>query len=83
MEPGVGLVSGQGSDPVVMARWSKDGGYTWGSERQLKIGQLGVYSKQAYMNLCGWGPRMVPEITMTDPVKRIILGATYEADGER
>lgn len=82
MEPGVGLVTGQGSDPVVMARWSKDGGYTWGAERQLKIGQLGVYDKRAYMNLCGWGPRMVPEITITDPVKRIVIGATYEADGE-
>jgi hypothetical protein len=31
-EPGVGLVSGQGTNPEVMRRYSNDGGYTWSAE---------------------------------------------------
>jgi hypothetical protein len=31
MEAGVGLVSGQGSDPQVMLQISRDGGHSWGA----------------------------------------------------
>mgnify|MGYP001572094098 CR=1 FL=1 len=41
LETGIGLVSGQGSDPVIMVSVSNDGGKTFGTERMLRCGMLG------------------------------------------
>lgn len=43
MQTGVGIVTGQGSDPVVMLSLSIDGGETWTNEYQVKIGAGGAY----------------------------------------
>ncbi|MCR4301597.1 MAG: packaged DNA stabilization protein, partial [Sulfuricaulis sp.] len=42
METGVGLASGQGSAPLLMVRWSDDGGHTWTSGTTVGIGGIGV-----------------------------------------
>ena len=39
MQTGVGLNTGQGSDPQVMLRWSDDGGHTWSNEHWMSIGK--------------------------------------------
>lgn len=74
-EPGLGLVSGQGVDPQMMLRVSKDGGKTWGAERSRSAGRLGHYDARAIWTRLGSGRRWTPELTVTDPVPWRILGA--------
>jgi hypothetical protein len=75
MDTGVGSTTGQGSDPVAMLRWSKDGGKTWSSSLWAKFGAIGEYTKRCRWNRVGGGRRLVFEVTITDPVKRNITGA--------
>jgi hypothetical protein len=73
MDVGVGLESGD--DPKVSLRTSKDGGRTWSNELIRSIGKVGEYSKRVIWNRVGGGRKVVFEVTITDPVKRNIVGA--------
>jgi len=46
-ETGIGLVSGQGSNPQIMLTISKDNGRTWGNELWTGIGKIGDYMARA------------------------------------
>lgn len=77
-ESGVGLVTGQGSDPQMMLRWSDDGGHTWSNERWAGMGALGQYGKRVIWRRLGMTTKLrdrVYEISGTDPVKLVISGA--------
>lgn len=77
-ETGVGLVSGQGSDPQVMLRWSDDGGHTWSNEHWRSMGAIGAYSYRTIWRRLGMSVKLrdrVYEISGTDPVKLSINGA--------
>lgn len=70
MEAGVGLQSGQGSDPQVALRVSKDNGRTYGVERWAPLGKVGQYQLQGpHWTRLGSAYDFVLEFTMTDPVK--------------
>jgi hypothetical protein len=75
MDTGVGLTTGQGSDPQAMLRWSKDGGKTWSSSLWRSFGAIGEYSKRALWTRVGGGRRTVFEVRITDAVKRNVTGA--------
>lgn len=82
VEAGLGLVSGQGSNPLVMMRMSRDGGKTFGAERSRSAGALGHYDTRVFWNRCGsakYGKGLQPEFVMTDPIPWRITGATFEA----
>ena len=84
MESGVGLVSGQGSDPKVMLRWSDDGGHTWSSEHWVTIGRIGQYGEHVKWNRLGMTMKLrdrVYELSMTDPVKIAIMSAELTLSG--
>lgn len=68
MQTGLGLQSGQGSNPQVMMSYSDDGGNLWSDERLASAGMAGQYSKQVYWDRCGAGRDRVFRITMTDPI---------------
>jgi len=75
METGVGLQSGQGSNPQIMLQVSKDGGRTFGSERWAQVGKIGQYKDhRAIWRRLGSGRDFVFRWTMTDPVKFVIIG---------
>jgi hypothetical protein len=74
--PGVGLQSGQGSNPQCMLRWSDDGGFTWSQEQRVTIGAAGETKNRAIWYLLGVARDRVWEATFTDPVARDIIGAT-------
>jgi hypothetical protein len=76
IEAGVGIADGQGSDPQVMLRYSRDGGFTW-SDRQLwrSIGAVGAYGARMRWLRLGQGREWVFEITISDPVRRNVLAA--------
>lgn len=77
IDTGVGLTSGQGSDPVAMLRYSRDGGKTWGNALWRSFGKIGEYSKRCIWHRVGGGDRTVFEVRITDPVKRNITGAYF------
>lgn len=74
-ESGVGLATGQGSDPQVMLRVSRDGGHTWGNELRASLGKIGQYGKRATFPPLGTARDFVFELSITDPIKRVIVGA--------
>lgn len=72
---GVGLVSGQGSDPQIMLQISRDGGHTFGEEIWTSIGKIGEYLNRArFVGCIGSARDFVFRLAITDPVKRIITG---------
>jgi hypothetical protein len=79
IETGVGLTVGQGSDPVVVLRWSNDGGHTWSNERTGHIGVQGAYDQRVLWNRLGHARDRVYEVSGTDPVKIVITGAYLDA----
>jgi hypothetical protein len=75
MQPGVGLASGQGSDPEVMLRHSNDG-HNWSSEVTRTFGQMGEYGHVARFDSLGRfkPPFMMIEVAVSDPVKAVVTG---------
>jgi hypothetical protein len=77
-ETGVGLNSGQGSDPQVMLRWSDDGGHTWSNEHWSPVGKIGAYGHRTFWRRLGMTLKLrdrVYELSGTDPNKIAIMGA--------
>jgi hypothetical protein len=77
-EAGVGLNTGQGSDPQVMLRWSDDGGHTWSNEHWTSLGPIGAYGRRTFWRRLGMTIKLrdrVYELSGTDPVKIAIMGA--------
>jgi hypothetical protein len=77
-ETGVGLVTGQGSNPLAMLRWSDDGGHTWSNEHWSPMGAIGQYGKRVFWRRLGMTLKLrdrVYEVSGTDPVKISIVGA--------
>jgi hypothetical protein len=74
LDRGLGLVSGQGSDPQVMLRWSDDGGKNWSSERWRSAGKIGEYNQRVRWNRLGSARRRAFEIVVTDPIPWRITG---------
>jgi hypothetical protein len=65
---GVGTVAaGQGQDPVVVLRYSNDGGMTWGSDRERKVGKVGEYGVRVRWDQCGSGRDRQWELWTSDP----------------
>jgi hypothetical protein len=77
-QPGVGLVTGQGSDPTIMLRWSNDGASTWSNIYTLPIGKIGEYKNRAIKRKMGWARDRVFEVSITDPVKAVIISAEIQ-----
>lgn len=79
-QPGMGTTTGQGVDPQAMLRWSDDGGFTWSSELWRDIGKIGEYSNRAIWYRMGRSRDRVYELTITDPVKAVLIGAYADVE---
>lgn len=79
-ESGVGLYTGQGSDPKAMLQWSDDGGHTWSNEHWAGIGAIGKYRTRAIWRRLGRSRDRVYRVTISDPVKTVLIGAQLEAE---
>lgn len=78
VQPGVGLATGQGSNPIIMLRYSIDGGHNWSDVLELTAGQIGETKWEAKVWRLGSSKDMVFEITTTDPVPWYILQALLD-----
>lgn len=74
-EAGVGLVSGQGSDPLATLEVSKDNGNTWVSVGTLPMGRTGQYKQRLVWRRLGWAWQWTFRLTVSDPVRAYIMGA--------
>ena len=80
METGVGLVSGQGSAPVVMLSFSDDGGRTFCTEIWGTVGQLGEYLWKIEWFALGSFMSRIIRIAVSDPVKISIHSAAADIE---
>jgi len=73
IQAGVGLNSGQGVDPQVALRVSRDGAMTWGPAITASVGKQGNYLNRAVWRRLGRvrGDRLVIEVSQTDPVRTV------------
>lgn len=75
LETGVGLTTGQGSDPVIDIRWSNEDGEKFGNWHQMSMGKIGETKRRAFIRRLGYARSRTYEIRISDPVKTAILGA--------
>lgn len=74
-EHGVGITTGQGSDPVCMLKISKDGGRTYSDWYTASIGKKGEYKNKTRFRRIGIAEQLTLKVRITDPVKRVMIGA--------
>ena len=79
-QTGVGLTSGQGSDPNVMLRYSTDSGWTWSNQRLLSIGAIGHYNTQVQTWRLGYGRNFVLEFSGSDPNTLALINCFVEGE---
>lgn len=72
---GVGLGTGQGSEPTVLARVSRDAGMTWTPAISARLGRMGEYLTRCVWHRLGRVrlDRFVFEVSCTDSV-RVVFG---------
>lgn len=76
VEAGVGIATGQGSNPQWMLRVSNDGGRTYGSHQTWRsAGAIGANRTRLRWLRMGQSRERVLEVTTSDPVKRTIIAA--------
>lgn len=80
MEHGVGLQSGQGSNPQLMFSVSKNGGHTFGAVRNVDIGAVGDYTTRTRISRLGQCRDFVFKLSISDPIKRAITGVYLRAE---
>lgn len=85
VEAGEGNPADPVTPPVIMLRWSKDGGKTWSQLQPFRsMGLVGEYFKRLrWLNL-GNARTWIFELSCTDPVRRVIIGTyadTYKGLG--
>lgn len=73
IEAGVGLVNGD--DPQVRMRFSNDDGRTWSGEYWRSMGKMGARLRRALWNRLGQYKSRTFEVSISDPVKRVIVTA--------
>jgi hypothetical protein len=77
--PTVTFIGGT-QDPQAMLDWSDDGGHTWGNEHWTSMGPIGDYTTRAVWRRMGRSRNRIYRVSVTDAVKRVIIGAHLEAE---
>jgi hypothetical protein len=67
------------TNPQAMLRWSNDGGSTWSREYWQQIGQQGKYKNRAIWRRLGMARDRIFEVSVSDPVKCVIVSANLKA----
>jgi hypothetical protein len=80
METGVGLLAGQGANPVALLDWSDDGGKTWSNKHSASMGRMAEARTRVRWNRLGRARDRVYRLTITDPVPRVIIGAALNPE---
>lgn len=84
MDVGVGLTSGQGSDPQIMLEYSDDSGKTWVSLPNKSIGPIGEYRTEVkWSKLGSTDSARVYRASVSDPVRVSVVDTQIVVRGGR
>lgn len=75
MEPGVGNSLPPGDDPMLTLRVSKDGGKSFKMMKRARMGKIGETNNRVVFRCLGQAVDWVLEVSTTDPVPVVMLGA--------
>lgn len=76
IETGTGIDgTGQGTNPQAILQWSNDGGHTWSNEYWASFGAIGATKTKVEWRRLGASRNRVFRVTITDPVKVVLMGA--------
>jgi hypothetical protein len=78
---GVGLITGQGSDPLCALFVSSDDGQTWRAKAVRTLGRIGEYRRRVRWTCLGSHHAFVPRVQITDPVPVFVVDALIDAEG--
>lgn len=81
IESGAGTATGQGSDPVMDLQVSQDGGRTFYSVGYSSMGPIGEFTTRVTWNSLGAARDWVLKLRITDPIHRVVTGASAEVTG--
>lgn len=71
----VGIGSATSADPQLLLDWSDDSGLSYGNEITASAGKIGERLLRQTFNRLGKSRQRVWKVTITDPVKRVFIGA--------
>lgn len=81
MEPGTGTDgTNQGNSPKAMLQFSDNGGNSWSNESWASMGAIGSKKNRCIWRRLGQARDKVFRITITDPVKVVLIGATINGE---
>jgi hypothetical protein len=80
-QTGLGLPTGQGSNPKVMIEASFDGGHSYEKQSFIEIGQAGEFTGRVRADMMGSFYDAVFKVTFSDPIFFSIQGASVDVDG--
>jgi hypothetical protein len=81
LETGVGLTTGQGSNPQMMLSYSNDGGKTWTALPNKSIGPIGRYDTRVIWNRLGSSRQRVYRAAVSDPIPIAITDTQVNVRG--
>lgn len=79
-DTGVGLITGQGSDPQAMMRFTDDRARTWSNELWRSVGQIGEYNNRVVWRQTGQSEQRLYKVAFSDPVPWTVHGAYLEGE---
>jgi hypothetical protein len=82
MDTGVGIATGQGSDPKLVGRFSMDGGKTYTNELWQSVGAEGSFLTEVFWTKIGQGRSFIAKLNYSEPTKFHIVGAFVETESE-
>jgi len=82
IKTGVGVITGQGTNPQIMMQYSDDGGRTWSSDRVQSMGKLGEYLPRKPIEWHDVGSFYSRRfrLKVSDPVDVSIIGAYADVE---
>lgn len=79
-EVGVGLATGQGSNPLLQAAISKNGGKTYRALGDRSMGRVGEYNKNIFWPRQGAAGHLITKFRSTEPVPFNVFGAFADVE---
>lgn len=80
LQAGIGLAHGQGEDPLLMLRYSDDGGHTWSDVITVSAGRQGKTKARAMFRRLGRSRDRVFEVSVSDPVPWFLVDAYLDVE---
>ncbi len=72
--------TGQGSEPLLMLRYSNDGGYTWSNELTASLGAVGNYNKRLVFRALGTELEWQFELSFSESIPHSISQVSAQFD---